>query len=53
MMPLRLTLPTAIEICDLNGDDLSALAKKTFILITTVGPYGLYGEHVSLVIFLT
>lgn len=36
-----------IEICELNDEDLSALAKKTFILITTVGPYGLYGEHAS------
>ncbi|KAJ0107590.1 saccharopine dehydrogenase [Diaporthe amygdali] len=34
-----------LEICSLNGDDLGALAKKTFILITTVGPYGQYGEH--------
>lgn len=24
---------------------MSALAKKTFLLITTVGPYSLYGEH--------
>jgi short subunit dehydrogenase-like uncharacterized protein len=24
---------------------LSALAKKTRVLITTVGPYALYGEH--------
>lgn len=31
----------------MNGDDLSALAKKTFVLITTVGPYGQHGEHVS------
>lgn len=36
-----------IETCGLNGDDLSALAKKTFVLITTVGPYGQHGEHVS------
>lgn len=43
----NIKLPVAIEICDLNGDDLNALAKKTCILITTVGPYGLYGEHVS------
>lgn len=35
-----------IEICDLNDQDLSVLAKKTCILITTVGPYGLYGEYV-------
>ncbi|CAN8096767.1 unnamed protein product [Discula destructiva] len=34
-----------IEICELNDEHLDALAKKTFILITTVGPYGLYGEH--------
>jgi len=34
-----------IEICQLNDEDLSALAKKTKVLITTVGPYGLYGEH--------
>lgn len=27
--------------------DLSTLAKKTFVLITTVGPYGQHGEHVS------
>jgi short subunit dehydrogenase-like uncharacterized protein len=25
--------------------DLSALAKKTKVLISTVGPYALYGEH--------
>ncbi|KAF3770152.1 hypothetical protein M406DRAFT_245633 [Cryphonectria parasitica EP155] len=34
-----------IEVCDLNDEDLSSLAKKTFILIATVGPYGKYGEH--------
>ncbi|KAF3010182.1 hypothetical protein E8E14_009172 [Neopestalotiopsis sp. 37M] len=34
-----------IEICSLNDDDLLALAKKTFVLITTVGPYAQYGEH--------
>lgn len=31
--------------CNLNNEDLSALAKKTRILISTVGPYALYGEH--------
>lgn len=36
-----------IEICELNDGDLSALVKKTFVLITTVGPYAQYGEHVS------
>lgn len=34
-----------IEVCNLNGDDLLALAKKTYVLITTVGPYAQYGEH--------
>ncbi|EAQ91243.1 hypothetical protein CHGG_03178 [Chaetomium globosum CBS 148.51] len=34
-----------IEICNLTDSDLAALAKKTFILITTVGPYGKLGEH--------
>lgn len=37
--------PPSIEICNLSDIDLSNLAKKTFILITTVGPYGQYGEH--------
>lgn len=35
----------AIEICSLDDSDLASLAKKTFILITTVGPYGKLGEH--------
>lgn len=34
-----------IETCDLTDADLGALAKKTFILISTVGPYGQHGEH--------
>ncbi|GKT81057.1 saccharopine dehydrogenase [Colletotrichum tofieldiae] len=34
-----------IEICSVNDEDLEALAKKTYILITTVGPYAQYGEH--------
>ena len=34
-----------IEICNLTDSDLTSLAKKTFILITTVGPYGKLGEH--------
>ncbi|KKY35482.1 putative saccharopine dehydrogenase [Diaporthe ampelina] len=34
-----------IETCGLNGDDLGALTKKTFVLITTVGPYAQHGEH--------
>jgi len=28
----------------LNDEDLASLAKKTFVLVTTVGPYGAYGE---------
>ncbi|KAF4996540.1 hypothetical protein FDECE_12392 [Fusarium decemcellulare] len=35
----------AIEIASLNDEDLSALAKKTCVLVTAVGPYCLYGEH--------
>ena len=34
-----------VEVCNLTDADLTALAKKTFILITTVGPYGKLGEH--------
>ncbi|KAG9247255.1 Saccharopine dehydrogenase-domain-containing protein [Calycina marina] len=34
-----------IEICNLNDADLSALAKKTKLMIATVGPYGRHGEH--------
>lgn len=33
-----------IEVCNLSSADLAALVKKTFILITTVGPYAKYGE---------
>jgi short subunit dehydrogenase-like uncharacterized protein len=35
----------AIEICNLNTEALTALAKKTTVLIATVGPYCLHGEH--------
>ncbi|PSR94426.1 Saccharopine dehydrogenase-domain-containing protein [Coniella lustricola] len=38
-------LAPEIEICELNDEDLASLARKTFVLITTVGPYGQYGEH--------
>ncbi len=34
-----------VEVCNLTDADLTSLAKKTFILITTVGPYGKLGEH--------
>lgn len=36
----------AIEIAQLNEHDLDALAKKTKLLISVVGPYSLYGEPV-------
>ncbi|KAF7554257.1 hypothetical protein G7046_g6863 [Stylonectria norvegica] len=34
-----------IEIASLDDEQLSVLAKKTCVLISTVGPYSLYGEH--------
>ncbi|KAF5984331.1 hypothetical protein FBULB1_3389 [Fusarium bulbicola] len=37
--------PPAIEVVNLNDADLSVLAKKTCIIVTTIGPYSLYGEH--------
>jgi short subunit dehydrogenase-like uncharacterized protein len=33
------------EVCNLDHHDLDALAKKAFILISTVGPFGKYGEY--------
>jgi len=36
----------AIEICELKADDLDALAKKTKLLLTTIGPFMYYGEPV-------
>lgn len=33
-----------MEICNLEHQDLDALSKKTFALISTVGPYFQYGE---------
>ncbi|KAH6624618.1 Saccharopine dehydrogenase-domain-containing protein [Chaetomium sp. MPI-SDFR-AT-0129] len=38
-------LQPSIEVCALTDADLASLAKKTYILITTVGPYGKLGEH--------
>ncbi|KAF4630834.1 hypothetical protein G7Y89_g7299 [Cudoniella acicularis] len=35
----------AIEMCSLEAEELNALAKKSTLLISTVGPYSLYGEH--------
>ncbi|KAJ9665764.1 hypothetical protein H2201_004072 [Coniosporium apollinis] len=36
--------PPAIEIAELNEEDLDSLAKKTQLLVTSVGPYMFYGE---------
>ncbi|KAH8660015.1 Saccharopine dehydrogenase-domain-containing protein [Xylariales sp. PMI_506] len=38
-------VPPEIEIVESNDKDLLELAKKTFVLINVVGPYGRYGEH--------
>ncbi|KAF2232637.1 hypothetical protein EV356DRAFT_534367 [Viridothelium virens] len=35
-----------VEVAQLTKDDLYALARKTRLLISTVGPYHLYGTHV-------
>ncbi|CAG8974122.1 hypothetical protein HYALB_00002758 [Hymenoscyphus albidus] len=35
----------AIETCSLDSSELNALAKKTTILLTTIGPYSVHGEH--------
>jgi short subunit dehydrogenase-like uncharacterized protein len=35
-----------IETADLKKEQLDALAKKAQLIITTVGPYALYGEPV-------
>ena len=35
-----------VEIVSLNSEDLHALAKKAKLIITTVGPYHLYGTSV-------
>lgn len=35
----------AIEICNLNDVEISDLARKTTLLISTVGPYSAHGEH--------
>ncbi|KAI9641505.1 hypothetical protein NHQ30_010314 [Ciborinia camelliae] len=34
-----------IEICNLDDAELSALAKKTKVILATVGPYALHGER--------
>lgn len=35
----------AIEICNLDTEGLNSLAKKTKVLIATIGPYAFHGEH--------
>jgi short subunit dehydrogenase-like uncharacterized protein len=34
-----------IEVCNVNDEELGVLARKTFCVITTLGPYARYGEH--------
>jgi short subunit dehydrogenase-like uncharacterized protein len=40
-----LTVDKEIEVCSVNDTELGTLARKTFCLITTLGPYARYGEH--------
>ena len=44
VLHVRLTYNKEIEVCNVNDEELGMLARKTFCLITTVGPYALYGE---------
>ncbi|KAI5465711.1 sporulation protein RMD1 [Mariannaea sp. PMI_226] len=37
-------LPPAIEVTNLNDEELASLAKKACVLLSTVGPYAKYGE---------
>jgi len=39
-------IPPKVEVAELTPSDLDALAKKTRLLISTVGPYHLYGTPV-------
>lgn len=42
----QITRATAIETAGVDDyEAMSALAKKTFVMITTVGPYSVHGEH--------
>lgn len=41
----ELTVSKEIEVCNVNGEELGVLARKTFCLITALGPYARYGEH--------
>jgi short subunit dehydrogenase-like uncharacterized protein len=40
-----LTLNKEIEVCNVNDTELGVLARQTFCLVTTPGPYARYGEH--------
>jgi short subunit dehydrogenase-like uncharacterized protein len=42
----RFNVRIAIEVLELKTDELYALAQKTQVLITTVGPYWKYGTPV-------
>lgn len=42
---LTRSLATAVEVADVNSDEsVTALAKKAYVIITSVGPYCMYGE---------
>jgi short subunit dehydrogenase-like uncharacterized protein len=43
---LKLSIALAVETCELKEDQLDNLAKKTKLIITTVGPFMFYGEPV-------
>jgi short subunit dehydrogenase-like uncharacterized protein len=40
-----LTTYIAIEVCNLDDAELGDLARKTTVLISTVGPFSIYGEY--------
>jgi short subunit dehydrogenase-like uncharacterized protein len=42
----KLTIAQDVETCELKKDQLESLAKKTKLIITTVGPFMFYGEPV-------
>ena len=44
-MLVPLTIIKEIEVCNVNDEELGVLARKTFCLITTLGPYARHGEH--------
>ncbi|KAM0251642.1 hypothetical protein ACHAQJ_008102 [Trichoderma viride] len=41
--PIR--IQPMIEVCNVNDEELGVLARKTYCLITTLGPYSRHGEH--------